>query len=358
MRYVLAAFAALSLIHGCSNAPMTSFDQPYMEVAEFDMRRCLNMGNALDSPRGAPWGPAIDTADFKRLRRAGFDTIRLPVRFNDYTGPRPAYEIDPDFLAEVTGIIDAALAADLNVILDLHHFYDMFKEPRWAMPQFLAIWRQLAAVYADYPEDLWFEILNEPQGVLKGEPLLEMQKKAVQTIRAADPDRIIILGGENWSDANSLLTNIPPPDANIVYTVHFYEPFNFTHQGAAWLGKRAPRTGRDWGDESERQSLSDRFEAMAADRTRLGRPVFLGEFGVAGVPETSETLKWVRAARVAAETQDMPWCLWMHIDDLRTVEDGAVKWDEDMLEALGLPERPQSVVERLLSAARRASGSP
>ena len=52
-------------------------------AASFEMKRCVNMGNALEAPSGAPWGRLYSQEDSARIAAAGFDTVRIPVRWSD-----------------------------------------------------------------------------------------------------------------------------------------------------------------------------------------------------------------------------------------------------------------------------------
>ena len=57
---------------------------------------CINMGDQLEAQSETAHGGArIEAADFKRIRAAGFTTVRIPVRWSDKTGGGPDYRIDP-----------------------------------------------------------------------------------------------------------------------------------------------------------------------------------------------------------------------------------------------------------------------
>jgi len=43
-------------------------------------------------------GPNISPADFKNIRSTGFDTVRIPVRWDDYSGDEPDFKIEPNFV--------------------------------------------------------------------------------------------------------------------------------------------------------------------------------------------------------------------------------------------------------------------
>lgn len=304
-------------------------------VAAFDMSRCVNMGNSLEAPANGEWGVPLHLEDFAHIHAAGFDTVRIPVRWSDYTEPDGAFVIRPDFMTEVQTAVDTALAQNLNVILNVHHFEEMMADPRGEMARFLAIWEQISAAFSEAPSDLWFEILNEPNGTLKGRWLQAAQRDAVDVIRRTNADRVIILGGEDWSNVDTLNTNIGPPDKNIVYTFHYYDPFAFTHQNAPWTGPGGPKETRGWGSKADKAELAKAVETASQFQTQIGRPVFMGEFGVYEAAEDGERVKWTGAVRDAMEEAGIPWCLWSFSNSF-ALYDRAAGWDADMMAVLGM----------------------
>lgn len=308
---------------------------------QFDMHRCINMGNSLENAKDGGWGggPNITSADFKNIKSAGFDTVRIPVRWDDYTSSGPDYIIEQKFIDRVKGIVDSALAEDLNVILNVHHFHEIMANPEGEMLQFVNLWIQISDTFKEYPDDLWFETLNEPSLQLKGDLMKLSQTLAVQTIRAENPVRLVILGGEFWSNYRQIDTNIAPPDENIIYTFHYYEPFEFTHYLAEWTKPNMPDKLRGWGNKSDKRDLKDAVAHVAAYREQINRPVFLGEFGVYTSIKNKHRVKWTKHVRREMEAANIPWCLWAYANTFPAYDPENRTWDEDMLEALGLRKK-------------------
>jgi len=300
---------------------------------DFQMQRCVNMGNALEAPNGAPWGRLYTQEDYARIARAGFDTVRIPVRWSDYTGPAPDYRIHPDFAELVDNNIRWAIAHDLKVVLNIHHFDEIMEDPDTQRARFAALWDQVSLRYSRLPDTVWFEVLNEPHKNLKGAQMRQLQALGLRIIRRDNPTRIVILGGEEWSGIGSLGTNLSTDDPNVVYTFHYYDPFNFTHQQAQWLGENMPRGTRGWGSGADKEELANAAAIAAAFREAVGRPVFLGEFGVHSPVDPAERVEWVGAVKTAMEGADIPWCLWSYGNTFALYDD-ATGWDEAMLAAL------------------------
>ena len=103
------------------------------------------------------------------MREAGFDTVRLPVRWSAHAGESPPYAISPALFEQVDWAISEALGRDLNVVLDVHHYHELNEAPRAERHRFLAIWTQIAARYAGWPDRLSFELLNEPRATMTAE---------------------------------------------------------------------------------------------------------------------------------------------------------------------------------------------
>ena len=73
--------------------------------------RCVNMGNSLETPTEGAWGgKKIDAADFTRIAKAGFNTIRLPVRWSTRAGTDAPHTIDPIFMKRVKQVVADARA--------------------------------------------------------------------------------------------------------------------------------------------------------------------------------------------------------------------------------------------------------
>ena len=81
MRMVMGLWLLALALAGWGPAVEDAGAQPIVHAAHSPVQRCMNLGNALDSPeREGEWGYTIRREDLERLKAAGFDTIRVPVR--------------------------------------------------------------------------------------------------------------------------------------------------------------------------------------------------------------------------------------------------------------------------------------
>ncbi len=300
-------------------------------------RRCINIGNRLEAPREGEWGGPLDISVFPALRTAGFNTIRLPVRWDTHTGPPPAFPIDPAYLARVQEVVGAALDADLAVVLNVHHFDPLYAEPERYAPQFLAIWQQIADHFAAADARLALELINEPRAPLEGKALEALQAQAHRRIRERHPERWIMVTGGDWSTIHGLKALRFHGDQRTVLTFHDYAPFDFTHQGAHWAPPDIQKVTRSWPQSRDREDVKARMNTARTLKQRFHRPVFLGEFGAIQGAEGRDA--YLEAVRDAAEAHGIGWCVWSLTADFGVFDAASGRLVPEAQTALGLGRR-------------------
>lgn len=281
-------------------------------AAPFPMRRGVNLGNALEAPNEGDWGYRIELPHLDAIRDAGFDGVRLPVRFDAHAGSAPPYAIAGNLWRRVDEIVEHALGLGLMVQLDMHHYERLISEPARQRDRFLGMWGTIAHRFRGAPAGLMLEPFNEPNGPnWSNGALMALQRDVVEVIRdRGDADRLIVLGPGHWQSIDALRDWRPPEGENIAVSVHYYEPHAFTHQGAEWLGAEAPVFGRDWGDDSDRGVVHQHIRQAADWARRNGFALQLGEFGVNRALPVQQRAMWTRAVREACEAEGLGWCVW------------------------------------------------
>ena len=233
----MATLAACSMAHPAAADPPPWQPVPPAPAARattgiaLPVGKCVNLGNTLEPPREAGWGgrPFRDS-DATNIRQAGFATVRVPVRFSGYAGASPPYRIDPEFMARVRHVVDTSLAAGLNVILNVHHYEELFTAPEQHRDRLAGLWRQVAAEFREAPAGLWFELINEPHDRLNDSNLAGVLAPALAAVRETNPTRPVIVGGQNWSGINSLATlaaarrSLRRADLPLLRTVRLHPP--------------------------------------------------------------------------------------------------------------------------------------
>jgi endoglucanase len=295
----------------------------------------VNLGNALEAPNEGEWGVTLQAEYFPLIKDAGFTAVRIPVRFSNHAAADAPYTLDPVFLARVDWAVNSALDQGLVAIVDMHHYVEIFEKPYDHKERFLGIWKQLAEHYQDYSLDLYFELLNEPNGQLSTVLWSQFAAETVEIVRKTNPTRPIILGPGEWNSATQLQFFTPPEDANLIITFHYYSPFQFTHQGAEWASGSEAWMGTQWdGSDSHRRSLRSDLSLAAVWGKEHNLPIFLGEFGAYSKADMDSRALWTDAVARTAEELGISWSYWEFCSGFGVYDPVAKQWREPLLRAL------------------------
>jgi endoglucanase len=226
--------------------------------------RGVSFGGALDDDRPGA-GEWLGDAHVDAVCAAGFDTVRLPVKWSAHQAAKPPYAVDPAFAGRVDRMVEAAIARGLRVVLDVHHFDALSdRDDVGDELRFLALWDQIARRHASAGPDLWFELLNEPHGAMGAERWNRLLAEALAVVRAVRPARGVIAGPVRWNVVDALPGLRLPDDRRLGVTVHYYTPFRFTHQGAHWLDGAEGWLGTRWGTAEDHARVRADLETAAA----------------------------------------------------------------------------------------------
>lgn len=313
-----------------------------------------------------------DDGDIALMARLGFDNVRLsidPVPLEQQ--PWNSEGFNGDFLGRLDHAVDTMIANGLAVQIDIHPepaYKQHVRDTSDGVDRFIMLWRRLAAHYASRNPDLvFFEIMNEPE-VSDPYRWAGIQAAAAAAIREAAPRNTIIATGPNYSGIADLLTQHPLPDGNVIYNFHFYEPHEFTHQGAAWgqpwwiythniaWPPAESSMGQDlsqvpgaadryafehyWLDHWDAHRIRLEIDAAAAWGKANGVPLICNEFGAYRAhSDPASRMQWIHDARTAFEADGIGWTMWDYRGGFGVVwkQDGQpAKVDDQVVDALGL----------------------
>lgn len=322
--------------------PLASRHTPAYRAARLFMHG-VNLGNYLEAPPGQSWGITCSADEFAIMRSEAFDHVRVPVGWHHYAGPAPDFALSPEIFSRVDFVVTNALANKLAVIINIHHFDELDRDPAGQSEKFLALWRQIAAHYKKFPGQLAFELDNEPHAAATTALMNPIYARAIAEIRKTNPRRVIFVEPGNWGSIDELKNLVLPPDDNVVVSVHCYEPFYFTHQGATWAGPDTKVKGiqfpgppatpllpdpslelkpwvRDWIQRYNTLPTGKNPSSPLAFEGKLkfarewsdyyGRPVHVGEFGCFTSADPQSRANFYAAFRRALDEQKLGWAIW------------------------------------------------
>ncbi|WP_219837151.1 glycoside hydrolase family 5 protein [Paenibacillus sp. R14(2021)] len=335
--------------------------------------RGINLGNALEAPIEGQWGVVLLESDFKTIQDAGFETVRVPIKWSAHADAKAPYAIDAKFFERIDWVVDQALKQGLNVVLDMHNYDEIYLNPVEQEARFLELWKQISARYKELPGNVYFELLNEPNGSLTWSKWNRMLKKALDTIRSEDQWHTVIIGSVNWSNYADLVSlDIPDNEQNVIVTFHYYDPFPFTHQGAEWAGPEIGTIGvvwpgppaqkvepiavarqvkwvddwfRDYNTKPEEtnpagpNSIVEAFDKVDNWAKEHHRPIWLGEFGAYSKADMLSRARWTAFVRKEAEKRGFGWAYWEFCSGFGVYDPVANQYRKELLEALIPPNK-------------------
>ncbi|MCL1863448.1 MAG: glycoside hydrolase family 5 protein [Defluviitaleaceae bacterium] len=242
------------------------------------------------------WGNPITTREtIETVRDAGFNAIRIPVTW--HKAADEFFIIREDWMTRVTTVVDYAMEAGLQVLLNTHHDNKIFRlhddymeDSKFALER---IWTQIAYHFRDYGSALAFNGLNEPRTIGSraewsgGTPeerhnLNLLNQVFVDAVRATGGNntaRVLVVPTYAASSSAVAQNDFVLPedivDDRIVLTLHLYAPWEF-----------ALRTGPEgtidvWSADnpSDTDPITVPLDMAYVNFVSQGIPVIFGEMG-------------------------------------------------------------------------------
>ncbi len=253
--------------------------------------------------RGADTRPTITEEDVRDFAALGGNLLRITCNSRPLMNKTAPYALNEENLALLDRLIGYCEKYKVRVVIDPHTIpgterttttspNDQFWTSFELHDHLIRLWAHLAQRYAARGGVIaGYDLLNEPgipNGGAQDTPAdwNLLVRKLVKVIRAADRKHTIIieppairtregkyinrLMGMSYLDA--------PPDPNVVYSPHMYEPHQFTHQGVQGRPEGVSYPGTVNGREWNRKAVEETLQPVVDFQHKYGVPIFMGEF--------------------------------------------------------------------------------
>lgn len=264
----------------------------------------FNIGNTLEAIGSeTSWGnPKITKAFVDAIKSYGFNAIRLPASWNQYSDPKTA-EIDQVWLDRVKEVVQYCVDNEMYVLLNIHwdggwlekNVTSAKKDAVNAKQK--AFWQQIATHLRDFDEHLMFASANEPdvENASQMAVLNSYHQTFIDAVRSTggkNSYRVLVVQGPltDIEKTNKLMTSLPTDEIEdrMMLEVHTYTPYPFAlmekdedwgkmfyYWGNGNHSEIEPDRNATWGEED---FLIEQFQALKSNFVDKGIPVLLGEY--------------------------------------------------------------------------------
>lgn len=313
----------------------------------------LNITNWLEEASSSFSTFLYQESDVKNWSAKGFKALRLPVDLDQYVVDKAGY---------LAGTAQFAVTENLWIVLDSfdlwtarhgmsltidYHEYDKGFDATSAknavyVSMMTRLWKSVAEHFAtNTRDDLFYELFNEPDNAIGAATWGAVAQSMIDSIRTVDTQHAVIFGDINWYGITSLVNRTPLSDTKVIYAIHYYEPFVFSHQGTSWTDAKTlhgipfPYDASKWptssADLGVTSSTVGYIKTQLANYYKTGNkeaqmiqiqkakqwavshnvPLILNEFGAFDpVADAQSRLTFYRAITDICKELDIPWQHW------------------------------------------------
>ena len=261
-----------------------------------------NQGSIKDAETA--WGnPRVTKDMIQAVKKAGFNAIRIPIRWQCHITDAQTMSIDPDWIARIKTVVGWCLDNDLKVIINAHHEKWLESRPYYAnqdenCKKLGFLWKNIASAFANYDNRLAFAGTNEVHVKDNwGKPTAE-NLKVQNAYNQTFVDAVRHTGGNNAKRHLIVQTYVCNPwfgidngdfiipkdlDGNgnnyMSVEFHYYQPWSYAGDCTYdYWGNFNKDTGDKPADNEK--TMTDFFDQVMKTWSNQGLGIVIGEWGV------------------------------------------------------------------------------
>ncbi|WP_452232891.1 cellulase family glycosylhydrolase [Lacinutrix sp. MEBiC02595] len=189
-------------------------------------------------PKATPWnmfGDAfaedIIANDFKIIKAAGLNSVRIFVQYDDFGKA----DVDPEKLEKLKQTLDAAEANKLKVVLTLFDFFGDYSVMNWTLNQRHA--ETIVSTFKDHNAIIAWDIKNEPNLDFESrgkDMVIAWLDSMIDLVKSVDAEHPVTIGWSNTQSAPILKDKVD------IVSFHYYEGLSELDAAIKTLRKDIP----------------------------------------------------------------------------------------------------------------------
>ena len=237
--------------------------------------------------------------DLNEIKAMGANVIRIGLRL--WHLEKAPFTYNQAALQHLDNTIMRIAKQGLYVILDLHaagqnnlNHNKEYGHILWNQTELqnrvVALWGVISERYQNNPAIAGYDLINEPMAPTK-QALHNFYQRCITEIRKHDRKHLLIIG-KNLGKPEDINFGGEYDDSNIVLSVHFYKPGQFTGQGKKGFRLGRPYPGRYHGIYWDAGQIEKYFNSILSG-LKIERPLFVGEFAANAWGGHGDALRWI-----------------------------------------------------------------
>lgn len=305
VRTLLSMVVIMLVVVSCKSAQK---DKKYITCDAKAIAACMvagwNLGNSLEAFKDSSldcevsWGnPPTTKAMIDSVAAAGFNAVRIPVRWYPHFKQNGRVEIEEIWMNRVKEVVDYCLDNNMYVILNTHHELWMenapfYKDSATVCRMEKELWTQIANTFKEYDEHLLFAGTNEVHVANNWSAPTQENADVQNRFNQVFIDAVRSTGGYNTyrtlvvqtygtnSDYGPSFFKMPydPTPDRLMVEIHYYDPGEYCATGTnKYWGKPFSKDAEN--GQKEEDFLNHIFSRLKKQFTDQGYPMILGEYG-------------------------------------------------------------------------------
>ncbi len=186
--------------------------------------------------------------DYKKIHDWGMNAVRFYINYKTFEDDKNPFKYKQSGWDWLDKNIAWAKKHGIYLILNIHvpqGGYQSLNQGAnlWNSnddrERFINLWKEIASHCKNEPAVAGYDLLNEPVVTNSIDQWKNLAEQTIDEIRKEDKNHLIIiecaLGISNKYETYHRIDNLfLVNDNNVLYSFHFYEPHEFTHQKAPW----------------------------------------------------------------------------------------------------------------------------
>lgn len=270
----------------------------------------------------SPCSGADKEENFAELKKWNVNLMRFQINIGGPAAKDPAFyrmHIRRYIDEIIPRVLDLGQKYGVKIIIDLHMVPgggqmrggQTIFDSEESVAEFCRIWEEIAARFKDHPALYGYDLFNEPaQNRPAKFDYWEIQRMAAEKIRKIDPETPIYIESNMLASQYTFDTLSPINLKNIIYEVHCYDPFLYTHSPYTKEDRLAgkPRLvypGKILNADWNAGTIKGHLDKVIAFAEHHKAKIYVGEFSArAGAPGAAQ---YLRDSIAVFEEQGWDW---------------------------------------------------